>query len=361
MVTKFTLFLALARKIIPRKATLPILTHICFDDGKVMASDLNNTLVMKTDLSQSFTIAFELLNKIMKQKPQSLEFTTEGERVQLQYDNRKVTFTSLDVEDFPELQENVNERLDTWDQDIIKLFNSQSAYVSHDELKPVLNGVFIKSNGSIETCATDGHVLRLIKSESKRENNYNLLLRPDTLDMILQGSRGGVEVFESNENYRFVINNGLELFSRKIDSAYPDYENVIPKKLDDEVTFRYVDFLNLIKASKPFTNKETHLVELTCEDNQLSLSVIDEDVSWKGFIPLLSDEVSPCRFGFDAAYLEKLLSGVCGDTITWCHNGPESASLFSGNTDAINLIMPVRLARRSDNEDGLKDKEYSNE
>ncbi len=345
MVAQLAQFLALARKIIPRKATLPILTHVCFDDGKVMASDLNNTLVMKTDLSESFTIAYELLNKIMKQKPQSLEFNKEEDRVHLHYDNRSVTFTSLDVEDFPVLQEDEFVKLDTWDQDLIKLFNSQTAYVSRDELKPVLNGVFIKSNGSIDTCATDGHVLRLIKSESKRDNNYTLLLRPETLDMILQGSRGDVEVFEGKENYRFVISKGLELNSRKIDSAYPDYENVIPKKLDDEVTFKYEDFLNLIKASKPFTNKETHLVELTCHDNQLSLSVIDEDVSWKGFIPLLSDDVSPCRFGFDAAYLEKLLSGVSGDTLTWSHNGPEKASIFSGDkkTNEINLLMPVKL------------------
>ncbi len=374
-------FLALARKIIPRKATftrrngsvdgLPILTHICFDGGKVMASDLNNTLVMKTDLSaeaitkadlsQSFTIAFELLNKIMKQKPRSFTVEANHPKVMICYDNRKVSFTSLDVDEFPVHPDEITERLDSWNQDQIKLFTSQSAFVSSDELKPALTGVFIRSNGSLESCATDGHMLRVVNSESESQNNYELLLHPISLEVILQGSKGIVEVFEGKTHYRFALSRTIDLYVRKLGVEYPDFKRVIPDNLPEKVQIGYGDFMDLIRSSKPFVNKETKLVEVMVGKTLLKAHVNnpDESLSWSGTIPILSNDGGDCRIGFDVGFLEKLVGSINADTLTWSHNGPEKASIFSGDTktNEINLLMPVRLNRRNESEDGLNDEE----
>jgi len=71
----------------------------------------------------------------------------------------------------------------------------------------------------------------------------------------------------------------------------------------------------------------------------------DESVSWSGAIPILSNDGDDCRIGFDIGFLEKLVGSMDADTLTWCHNGPEKASIFSGDkkTNEINLLMPIKL------------------
>ena len=347
MVGKIAAFLALARKVIGGKMTIPVLEQICFLDGWMMVTDLENTLVMKSDIEESFTISHKLLAKIMKQKPQDIKVNVEESKVHLNYDEKELTFISFEVADFPDLPDACEQEIDVWDRNWIAKLHGQRVFVSHDEIKPALCGVYVKSNGSLESCATDGHMLRVVKVEQSADKTYEMILPAKSLDILLNGSRKDVRVFESKTHYRFALSHNLDLYVRKLDLKYPDYNNVIPEKCPESIQFGMKDFLQLIKASKPFVNRQSKLIEIAVEDLNLSATVVDVDegISWQGHIAVHDNIGGECSFGFQIDYLEKLITAIDTDQLTWAHNGSASASLFSGDEDQINLLMPVRLER----------------
>jgi len=358
MVAKIAKFLALARKLIPRTTTLSILKHVCFQDGNMMVTDLENTIIMNIGIKEKFTIPYTLLSKIMAQKPKTVEFDVDGNDIILGYDEKVLKFESLDANEFPVLPKMEEKEIDSWDTSLIKLIHSQRIYVSIDELKKALCGVYVNSNGSLETCATNGHILRVVKIISPRDSDYEMIIPPKTLEILSQAARQDITVYECENHLRFELSSDLNLVSRKITADYPNYKNVIPKDCPDLVEFNHKDFLRIVKSSKPFINKKTNLIEVNVKDGQLTILANNpkEKISWTGHIPVKTiTGDGQCRFGFDALYLEKLLGNMdSGKMITWSHNGSESASLFSGDSlddeNKINLLMPIRLDERKDDE-----------
>lgn len=72
MLQKLIRFLPIAEKVINRKTTLPILSHICVKDGYVSATDLENTVRMKIDDFRTYTIPLNILKTVLKAKPKYL-------------------------------------------------------------------------------------------------------------------------------------------------------------------------------------------------------------------------------------------------------------------------------------------------
>lgn len=153
----------IAEKVINRRTTLPILEHVCVRNGCLSATDLENTIRMSVDDDRSYTMPLNILKIILKAKPKVLEIDVlEDGKVQVKYDSRTVSFQSRDPKEFPNLPEGKYEDAGKWTPAIIKALYSQLPYTSNDELKPALTGVLIDQNGTLSSCATDGHILRQV-------------------------------------------------------------------------------------------------------------------------------------------------------------------------------------------------------
>ena len=353
-------FLPLAEKVISRRTTLPILTHVCIRDGYVSATDLDNTVRMKVDDNRDYMIPLNIIKTVLKAKPKRLEIDIlENEKVQIKYDQKKLTFRSLDPEEFPGIPTGKYKSLGTWTPGIIRKLYSQLPYTSSDELKPALNGVFFDQNGVVKSCATNGHILRVINNtnsegKAKLKNTYQGVIPKKALQILARSVKRDVLTAATNTHLRIKIDKDTEFFVRLIGEKYPDYDLVIPKEFNGNVSLDKSLFEGLIQDAKPFVNRETKQGVFTVGKSSMEVEVEDreKDIHWDSTLSVTVRDGEDIKMGLNVHLLEQVLKGIDEKEVLWQYTTPVSANILTGingtQPNTLHLLMPIRLKEDCD-------------
>lgn len=361
MLQELIRFLAVAEKVVPRNSTIEVLRNLCIKDGYVLATDLELIARMPVPDNRSYLIPFGIIKTVLKSKPASIDVDLlEPNRIKINYDNKSVSFTGGEVADFPNLPEMEFQPIGEWSQETVMLLHSQLPYASADELRPALNGIFLNQNGSFSSCATDGHVLRVISdmdpAHSCELQEYSGILPKRVIQLLPRLVRETVSVSLSEDYFRFELEHGLTLYSRNVEGTYPDFARVIPKEFASSVELDVARLRNLTEAAKAFANKATMASVFEIDEDQLFIKVenTEDDVRWESSMTVDRVSGGGLKVGMNLSYLEKVLDGLDGKKTMWKYNDGNTASVFTETGDdassPMNLIMPIRLPK--EDEDG---------
>ena len=356
MLFQLNRFIPIAEKIIPRRSSIPILTNICLTDGKIVATDLDITLVMKTDYNISLTIPVNILKIVLKSKPKNMTFEKlTDSKAKIIYDSKSITFASEAVDEFPNFPKGKFKTVAVWSKEVIKVLHDQLPYCSTDETRMPLTGVYINQNHHIESCATSGHVLRLIKdigldNKSKLSADFTGIIPKRALQILSRFTLKEVKVAVREDQFRFTLDNNLELFVRKIEGEYPKYQNVIPKEHSGSVHFCKEEMQAIIKDAINFTNRRDHLAEFLIGKDEITISAenLETEMKWQGSLTVIDiTGKENMNIGINLELLEKVLKGISSKEVICIYANPHSPLLFSDNGESekevINLLMPIRL------------------
>ncbi len=359
-------FLPMAEKIINRKSTLPILSQICVRDGFITATDLETTVRMKIESKDHYTIPLTLLKTVLKARPKRLDIARgEGEKITITYDNRRVTFTSLDTDEFPSTPPGKFKAVGIWSKEVLRKLYEQVACVSTDELKPALTGVYLHQNHKLSSCATDGHVLRWIKNmdpdgASKLKNDFQGIIPKKSLQLLTRIVKGNVKITERKPYLCLKLDKDTDLFIRLIDETYPNYKQVIPSEFSGVVTLNRDALRLLINDALHFISIETKTGVFTLNTGEMKISVNNPErkLQWNASLPITLQTGKAMTLGMNLHYLDKILKGIDAEEVSWEVTTPISASILTGVNgkvpDTIHLIMPVRV-KESEETDGKHD------
>ena len=355
MLQKLIRFLPIAEKVINRKTTLPILSHICVKDGYISATDLENTVRMKVDDTRQYTIPLNILKTILKAKPKVLEIDIlEDEKVQVRYGPRNLTFKSLNPEEFPIAPHGKFKSLGNWSLEIIRKLYSQLPYTSNDELKPALTGVFVHQNGTLKSCATDGHILRLINDanedgKGKLKNIFKGIIPKKALQILSRTVKRNVQAAATNTHLRVMLGEDLEFYVRLINEKYPDFDSVIPKEFEGSVSLNKSSFEGLVQDAKPFVNRETGQAAFTIGKSSVEVEVEDpeKDIHWDSALPVIDRNGEEIQIGLNVHLLEIILKGINEKEVLWQYGSPVSANILTGVNgrvpNTLHLLMHIRI------------------
>ncbi len=355
MLNNLIRFLPIAEKVINRRTTLPILGYVCVRDGYLTATDLENTIRMKVDEKRNYTIPLNILKVILKAKPKVLKIDVlKDGKVQIKYDLRKVSFQALDPEEFPNLPVGKFKSVGKWTPEILRTLYSQLPYTSNDELKPALIGVLVHQNGTLLSCATDGHILRQINDvnidgKAKLIKDFKGIIPNKALQILARAVKTDVNVALSKTHLRVGINKNMEFFTRLIDEKYPDYDAVIPKEFSGSVILEKGSFTAIVKDAKPFVNSETKQCSFAILKSSVALCVTDneKDIHWNSNLPVIDRDGEDITIGLNLVLLEKILKGIDENDTLWQYNTPLTASVLTGingtQPNILHLVMPIRL------------------
>ena len=361
MLQELIRFLPVAEKIVPRNSTIEVLRNIAFIDGYIVATDLDIVARMPVPDTRSFLIPFGILKTVLKSKPASLEIDISDEnRIKINYDNKAVSFPRGEVSDFPNMPIGKFKSIGTWSKDAVMLLHSQLPYASTNELRPALNCIYVNQNGSFSTCATDGHVLRVISDMDPhgecKLKKFSGIVPKRILQLLPRIVKDSVQVSYSEDWFRFEMEHDLTLDIRAIDGTYPDFARVIPQEFASSVQVDVERMKNLAEAAKAFANRATMASEFDIDEDKVLIKVenAEENTHWESSMKVERLSGDGVRVGMNLGYLEKVLDGVSGKKALWKYNDAASASVFSdpeGNGgSAMNLIMPIRLAKEGDSD-----------
>jgi DNA polymerase-3 subunit beta len=236
---------------------------------------------------------------------------------------------------------------------------------STDETKQVLTGIHLAgSPDSLEFAATDGHRLAVVEAattqsedESKptlsnldgfnatiparalRELERILAAYPDTTAIKLYIDETQV-VFELGEQ---------RLTSRKIDGAYPAYQQLIPRTFARTVSIDRKQLLSSLERVSVLSDQKNNLVKFTLDGKagQLSLSVEAQDLgNAKESIPAdITGESG--EIAFNVRYLLDGLKALPASDIQMKLNEGNQPVIFTplGGLKMTYLVMPVQIVR----------------
>lgn len=293
-----------ANKAIPQKPNHPILANFKIEAGdsnlEVTGFDLSMaikaTVEANVDRCGSVTIPAKLFTETIKHLPNgelTLEVDNETNDVKI-ISSGKYNLRGLSTEEYPEIP--LLEANNSFEISVENLLQGSKTIstVSTDETKQQLCGVDLKfSDKGIKFAATNGHLLMVIEVENEDfegdESEIQEIIIPGRA---FREVKKMITKFKEKRDDDTPVLVGFDdriiIFSyknqqvqcRKLDGAFPTYEQLIPKNHATLVTVDRRTFIGSLERMEIIAKQKNHIVccDFDAEAQQIKLSVEAADV-----------------------------------------------------------------------------------
>ena len=356
-------------RVISAKNTLPILDNFLFklenNELEITASDLESTLVTKMTLentsdSGSIAVPARILTDTLKEFPeQPLTFEIDLNKlsVVINSENGKFTVVGQNAGDFPQLPEVKPDKKASLELPPDVLFsgiNMTLFATADDELRPVMNGIFIElSADDLTFVASDAHKLVRYKRMDAKANASSTFILPkkpaSLLKNVLPKEENPVTIEFDDKNAFFSMTE-YKLVCRLVEGNYPSYNSVIPTENPNKLTIDRLEFYNTLKRVSVYSNQASNLVKLALTGNQITVSAQDIDFSISAYERLNCQyEGEDMEIGFKSTFLIEILSNLTSSDVIVELSDPTRAGILlpavSGKEeeDLLMLLMPMMI------------------
>ncbi|KPL16677.1 MAG: DNA polymerase III subunit beta [Bacteroides sp. SM23_62] len=356
-------------RVISSKNTLPILDNFLFRlDGnelEITASDLESTLITKMTLentsdSGSIAVPARILTDTLKEFPeQPLTFEIDNEKlsVVISSENGKFTVVGQNAGDFPQMPSIKQDQKATVEVPAEVLYsgiNKTLFATADDELRPVMNGVYIElATDNLTFVASDAHKLvRYKRTDAKADLDSSFILpkKPASLlKNVLPKEENPVTVEFDDKNAFFSMTE-YKLVCRLVEGNYPSYNSVIPTDNPNKLSIDRVEFFNTLKRVSVYSNQASNLVKLALTGNQITVSAQDIDFSISAYERLNCQyDGEDMEIGFKSTFLIEILSNLSSADVVVELSDPTRAGIMlpavSENEaeDVLMLLMPMMI------------------
>ena len=355
-------------KVISSKNTLPILDYFLFDlkEGvlKITASDLETTLVgtlavENVEREGLIAVPVKLMLDSLKEfseQPLTIEANESTWEIVVSWKSGKLTLpgtSGLSYPNLPELNAETKQSL-ALDVDTLMVGINKTIFATaDDELRPVMNGVYINLEPqSVTFVATDAHKLVKYASETAAEATASFILPKKPANLLrglLPKEDGEITVEFDDKNVLFRLKNEV-LICRLIEGNYPNYNAVIPANNPNKVFVARLELLNAIRRVAVCSNQSTNLIKLDISKGTINLTAQDLDFS------VSAQESLPCDYegediviGFKSTFLIEILSNIETTTVLVELADSTRAGVFKPvydqqpSNDTLMLLMPMMI------------------
>lgn len=361
--------LGIVKGVINSKNTLPILDNFLFNlEGnvlKISASDLESTLNTQLTLENAsgdgvIAIEAKRLTDMLKEfsdQPLTFKINMDNYTVDIFSENGKFTIMGQNGEEFPKLPElnaSAAASFQLSSDIFLKGINSTIFATADDELRPVMNGIFIElAADSLRMVATDSHKLvRYTRHDVAPGTDASFILpkkSANILKSILAKDGNDIKV-EFDEKNAFVSLTDYNLVCRLVEGKYPAYSAVIPTDNPNKLAIDRSEFYNSLKRVSLFANQASNLAKLAMNDTQLTISAQDIDFSISAYETLnCRYEGNDMEIGFKSGFLLDILSNIHSVDVNLEMSDPSRAGILTPlekeeeGEDVLMLIMPMMV------------------
>lgn len=356
-------------RVISSKNTLPILDNFLFNlEGnglEITASDLESTFITRMTLenaseSGSIAIPAKILLDTLKEfpdQPLTFDISLESLSVVIISANGQFNIIGQNGIDFPQVPTVKSDKKTSLRMNYEVLMNGISKTLfatADDELRPVMNGIFIElTDSNLTFVASDAHKLvRYRRNDIKPDANASFILpkKPAALlKNILPKESNDIQIEFDDKNAVFTLTN-FTLVSRLVEGNYPSYNSVIPTENPNSLTIDRLELYNALRRVSVFANQASNLVKLSIAGNQLTVSAQDLDFSISAYERLSGQyEGDDLEIGFKSTFLIEILSNLSSGDVIFKMSDPSRAGIMVPadteieGEDILMLLMPMMI------------------
>lgn len=328
-----------AKKVIEKSNTLHILDNAQIKDGFLTVSNLEIDYSQKIDIDENIhtLVDFKELSKLAGKLPKNknIDISQAANQLEVKMNNHKFMMTNVyDLDDFPMMKLSDLEMKNNWDGEIIKELKGTAKFVATDELRPVMNGVFLDNSGYC--VGTDAHMMRF----KEINHGVNNLILPIKLINALSNTDYCVHTkVDDNDKYKkhIMLSNENEIFVCKtIEGSFPNWRAIVPTQFNSTIRADKKTIIESLKYASLSANC-AELVKFQFEKNDtvISSQCLDYMKCYSNKIDssLTGDSVS---IGYKIPLLEKCLSSL-PDNLVFEIMDNSRATIINNEV----LIMPI--------------------
>ena len=358
--------------VVPAKTTLPILTCVLMEVGNgrltLSATNLDISITTSTgkvevkDAGKVAIPAVKFVPFVRSLRSGTVKIAQKGDQITLVSGKSRLTENTMNVEEYPKLKALAEkDGLDVEASLLIDMINETSYSVSRDETRPALMGILWEVRPeSLTLVATDAHRL----ARSARQLDWTV---PGDRNMIVDtaglrhlpriaaamadedDASGNVTVFMGENQLSFRAG-ATVLHTRLLEGPFPDYNAVIPRDNDKDVTVDKADFAQAIRRVSITADRITSQIRLGIESGRMELAARGTEGSQSEDEIDVSYDGAAMEIGFNYNYLQDILKNIKSDQVILSLRDAQSAALIKpvdedgAETGVLCLLMPLRLA-----------------
>lgn len=285
---------SIAERAVGENVNLPILKNalIKAEGGFVSftATNLEVGVIARTSgkviEDGSLTIPIAILSSLINNlKSDRLNLETRGNVLEVKTDNYSATIQGLSADEFPQLPsvKDLESNLQIKGLFLKEAIEQVAVAAQTSDLRPELNSIFFDfSLENLKLAATDGFRLaeKTIPAGNFTANNrepFKIIVPLKTCYEILRIVKDeDMVAIACDQNQILVKTEHVELISRLIEGNFPQYAQLIPKKLVSEVAVNTAEFWSGIKLASVFGQKNGE-VEVIIHPSKKALEIIAKD------------------------------------------------------------------------------------
>ena len=358
--------LQIVSRAVSTRNTLPVLANVLLkteDAGlKLTATNLEIGVTYwvagKIDTDGAVTVPARLLNDLVNSLP-------AGERVDLELQGpatlriRAGRFEThvkgIDAEDFPAIPTAGERPTTRASQKVLRQALEETAFAAaSDEARPILTGVLARFEGDKLTLAAADNYRIAVKTipllDPVEDTSVVVPARSlNELIRILGDTDDPVEIVLSAPRNQILFHvEGIDLVSRLIDGAFPNYQPVLPQTHTTRAVLERDELLNAVRVAALIASSSANIVKLQVGvDGEAGVTVTaNAEVGDNESRVEAQVEGDGTTIAFNARYLVEVLSKVEAEQFALELNGPLSPGVFKpiGDDQYVHVVMPVRTA-----------------
>lgn len=358
-----------ADSIISSKNMNTMLSNCLFNvtENQIEIVSTDNEITITTRLEAvsegrvSFTANSKKLSGILKELPNDdiiidindrmiLDIQTKSKDIKGHY-----SLVGTTADDYPDTPTFPEENLIEIEQPALKeIFKKVMYAASHDNIKPIFNGIFItlENKNEITAVATDSRRLSMITRKIENENDFassdkSFIIPLKTVGEIMR-------LLESTGKCYFSFNNTLcffkigntEIISKVIAGQFPNYKHVIPSDHSIDVVIEKNKFLDSVRRIMVFTKEPVNKIICKFSENTLLLEASTPDLGEAEEELFIENNSSDSMsLGLNSQFLLDCLKEIDSFSVKCGLVGQMSPITFIPEDDNryVSVIMPIQI------------------
>jgi DNA polymerase-3 subunit beta len=362
------LYKAISRvqSIIEKRSNMPILSMILVsaegDEISISATDLEISLQQRLQAnvvsSGSVTISGRKLFEILKESKNSViqVRAKENNWVSLSDEQAKFNLASLSADEYPTFAEPEGvEMLEIEGSTLREMINKTIYAVTLEEAGFKLSGIFTEKvihegKPLLRMVSTDGHRLSLIDKAVKDIEKINLdagvmIPKKGMTELGKLAAEGGSLLFGFRQNNCVARKEKSLIVVRLLETKFPDYHAVIPKKAKSVVSVDRDILLDGMKKMSILATETYRGVKVVLEKGYMELESINPDLGDAHVRLPLDFKGERLETGFNSRYFIDALQSMESEKIELGFIDNSTPCMIKGENDPgfLGLIMPMRL------------------
>lgn len=348
--------------IINNSSTLPIITNVLLSttkDGlRMTTTDLDITISCAVEAS----VATEGVTTVSARKLFAIAKEMSGSEIEIETDEKNVfavrcgksfyRLNGLPADEFPKTPTVNGATVKIEQSDLKEMFQRTSFAMSVEATRFVLCGVYLDiASDSVFAVSSDGRRLSLASCEpsSKKTSAGKFIIPSKTVSEIsrLIQTSGDVEVSHSEVMALFKLKSegfDIEIYSKMIDSNYPDYRSIIPKGHTKSITLSRQELIGALKRAEVVTSEKTSSVKFSFSKNDLTISANSQEVGDASESIAIKYKGEDMSIAFNPKYILDALNSLNQEEVVFEMNDEISPLVIKIKGPFVYVLSPMRQA-----------------